>query len=248
MRVVKFKSHYDHNTWGLRLEKLKMIFNAQEVKNLDDYQKAHQYHPFTCPNRGDGKHYDNGIDLGGLIPTINGWICQYCDYTQDWAHGFMKEQKNEIGILIIILIVALSGIWCGWQLANLWHDEPVYNLKIDYPTLTNYNPNELFKNIAKQNTSRYSKLEKIEKWRKKDCGCGDDCACRDLNQSEPIRMVRNYGSSDDDCACKANPPHVVCNNCNRVGYKEIQSCPKCHDDNGNFKSVRTNQNGQELWI
>ena len=48
-------------------------------------------HPFTCPNRGDGKHFDNGIDKGALIPTVRGWICQCCDYTQDWAHDFMLD-------------------------------------------------------------------------------------------------------------------------------------------------------------
>lgn len=43
-------------------------------------------HPYTCPNRGDGRHFDNGSDLGALIPTVRGWICQCCDYRQGWAH------------------------------------------------------------------------------------------------------------------------------------------------------------------
>ena len=51
-------------------------------------------HPFTCPARGDGRHFDNGSDLGALIPTVRGWICQSCDYTQGWAHGFMKDGRD----------------------------------------------------------------------------------------------------------------------------------------------------------
>jgi len=50
-------------------------------------------HPFTCVNRGDGKHFDNGADLGILTPTVRGWECQYCDYTQDWAHDFMANPE-----------------------------------------------------------------------------------------------------------------------------------------------------------
>ncbi len=72
----------------------KTVFSADEVERLDRHQKAGRFHPFTCPNRGDGNHRDNGIDLGGLIPTTRGWICQYCDYTQNWAHGFMKGNSD----------------------------------------------------------------------------------------------------------------------------------------------------------
>ena len=70
----------------------KNVFTSEEVKNLDQAQKSGMFHPFTCPNRGDGNHFDNGIDLGGLIPTVRGWICQCCDYTQDWAHPQMTKK------------------------------------------------------------------------------------------------------------------------------------------------------------
>ena len=45
-------------------------------------------HPFTCGNRSD--HPVVAGDKGVLVPTVRGWICPFCDYTQDWAHGFMK--------------------------------------------------------------------------------------------------------------------------------------------------------------
>ena len=75
------------------------IFNAKQVEKLHRYQFGpwtHNMcmHPFTCPNRGDGNHFDNGSDLGALIPTTRGWICQSCDYTQGWAHQFMMQGPN----------------------------------------------------------------------------------------------------------------------------------------------------------
>ncbi len=71
------------------------VFSHEEVKNLHHYQFMANMHPFTCPNRGDGNHFDNGSDLGALIPTIQGWICQSCDYTQNWAHEWMKKSSEK---------------------------------------------------------------------------------------------------------------------------------------------------------
>lgn len=78
------------------------IFSPAEVVRLHQYQfgpwghpldpRAHlppRMHPFTCPNRHD--HPEIGGDNGILIPTVRGWICQFCDYTQNWAHDFMKR-------------------------------------------------------------------------------------------------------------------------------------------------------------
>jgi hypothetical protein len=70
-------------------------FTPEQVRNLFAYQQAGRFHPFTCGNRGDGKHYENGIDLGGLIPTVRGWVCMYCDYKQDWAHEFMTQEQSK---------------------------------------------------------------------------------------------------------------------------------------------------------
>lgn len=61
-------------------------FTADEVLALDKYQRKGEMHPYTCPNRGDGDHRENAVDLGALVPTVRGWICPYCDYTQNWAH------------------------------------------------------------------------------------------------------------------------------------------------------------------
>lgn len=70
---------------------MKNVFIADEVANLDKHQTGGRFHPFTCANRGDGNHRVAYGDLGALIPTVRGWVCPFCDYTQDWAHGSMKE-------------------------------------------------------------------------------------------------------------------------------------------------------------
>ena len=59
-------------------------FTPEEVANLQAYQNAGIFHPFTCGNekcRAD------------LVPTTNGWICPRdgCGYTQNWAHEFMMD-------------------------------------------------------------------------------------------------------------------------------------------------------------
>lgn len=64
-------------------------FTAEQVVNLDAYQHACLAHPFTCGQRDDHP-FHNG-DQGILIPTVRGWICQFCDYTQDWAHAQMAD-------------------------------------------------------------------------------------------------------------------------------------------------------------
>lgn len=67
------------------------VFTPDEVVNLDKYQREGRFHGFTCGNRGDSNHRVVGGDKGLLIPTVQGWVCQFCDYTQDWAHEFMKK-------------------------------------------------------------------------------------------------------------------------------------------------------------
>jgi hypothetical protein len=68
-------------------------FTPEQVAEMEKYQRAGEFHPFTCGNRGDGKHGDIDGDTGILVPTVRGWICRYCDYTQGWAHPFMTGEK-----------------------------------------------------------------------------------------------------------------------------------------------------------
>ena len=53
------------------------------------WQRSRKVHPFTCGDRADHPVMDG--DKGVLVPTVRGWICPFCDYTQDWAHSFMCQ-------------------------------------------------------------------------------------------------------------------------------------------------------------
>lgn len=59
------------------------VWTPDQVVQMNRHQREGKFHPYTCANRGDGNHRGEGI----LVPTVRGWVCQYCDYTQTWAHG-----------------------------------------------------------------------------------------------------------------------------------------------------------------
>lgn len=58
---------------------VKAPFTPEQVKSLNDYQDSGVFHPFTCECRAN------------LIATEKGWICNCCNYTQNWAHDFMLD-------------------------------------------------------------------------------------------------------------------------------------------------------------
>jgi hypothetical protein len=80
------------------LERIQAPFTAAQVRGLNEYQTGTAFgmhmHPFTCAERGDGQHGEEGGDTGVLIATAEGWVCPWCDYTQDWAHGFMANSRD----------------------------------------------------------------------------------------------------------------------------------------------------------
>lgn len=63
-------------------QKIKAPFTPEQVAMLKRWQCNSTAHPFTC-----GKCHETS----NLIPTEAGWVCDYCDYTQDWAHTFMVD-------------------------------------------------------------------------------------------------------------------------------------------------------------
>jgi len=54
-------------------------FTPEQVRHLNEFQNAESVHPFTCKC---------GVNL---VATEAGWICNECEYTQDWAHDFMAD-------------------------------------------------------------------------------------------------------------------------------------------------------------
>lgn len=70
----------------------------EQVKNLNDYQEAGAFHSFTCSACRDNPknhQYDPKFECSILVgdfpltATNTGWICNSCNYTQNWAHDFM---------------------------------------------------------------------------------------------------------------------------------------------------------------
>jgi hypothetical protein len=62
---------------------MKAPWTEEQVSKLNKFQSRGIMHPFTC----SGGH-------GNLIATKDGWICEKCDYTQDWAHAMMLEAAD----------------------------------------------------------------------------------------------------------------------------------------------------------
>ena len=85
-------------------------FSADEVVNLATHQSSSDFHSFTCPNRGDGNHRDVFGDLGALVPTVRGWICPFCAYTQDWAHEQIKSGKTTSHLFSITVGMAEQAV------------------------------------------------------------------------------------------------------------------------------------------
>lgn len=75
---------------------LKALWTDEQVENLNKYQKAGAFHPFTCGNNGMPGYHAGQSDL---VATKAGWICPLCDYTQDWAHEFMFTEEARISWL-----------------------------------------------------------------------------------------------------------------------------------------------------
>lgn len=72
---------------------IKAPWTFEQVTALNEYQRRGDFHPFTCGNRDD--HPMVAGDKGVLIATTRGWICPYCDYTQDWAHEGMLNPPRR---------------------------------------------------------------------------------------------------------------------------------------------------------
>ena len=68
-------------------DKITTPFTEEQVEALNAYQEEGRFHPFTCGN--DSRHRN-------LVATPEGWRCPDCDYTQNWAHGFMAQPRKDV--------------------------------------------------------------------------------------------------------------------------------------------------------
>lgn len=62
-------------------------WSAQQVEQLNRYQREGWFHPYTCGRRG--------FHDANLVATSGGWYCpvEGCDYTQDWALEGMASKE-----------------------------------------------------------------------------------------------------------------------------------------------------------
>lgn len=54
-------------------QKIQAPWTREQVLLLNKYQNNYKVHEHTC------------VEGDKLVATINGWICPYCSYTQDWV-------------------------------------------------------------------------------------------------------------------------------------------------------------------
>lgn len=59
-------------------------WTQDQVNNLMLYQRAGFVHPYTCGNDQCGANLD---------PTLYGWQCPKCDYTQNWCHQAHADNR-----------------------------------------------------------------------------------------------------------------------------------------------------------
>lgn len=77
------------------MDKIEAPFTKEQIHALIVYQASAAFHPYTCPNRGDGEHLMEQHE-GMLYPTRNGLICAFCGYLQTWAFHIPSEQVEKI--------------------------------------------------------------------------------------------------------------------------------------------------------
>ena len=86
-------------------DKVTAPFTDEQVEQLNRFQQAGRFHPFTCCSTGPADICERRLHTGDgeLIATADGWVCPCGHYTQTWAHGFMADGstvKPSFGVVI----------------------------------------------------------------------------------------------------------------------------------------------------
>lgn len=72
-------------------------WSADQVAALNRWQHTDRVHPFTCPEHAAPDHAGHPV----LRATTAGWVCDACDYRQDWAWQAMTEPVPELAAVVI---------------------------------------------------------------------------------------------------------------------------------------------------
>jgi hypothetical protein len=65
------------------MEKVFAPWDSIQIESLRAFQAVGVLHPYTCGNGG----HSHGV----LKATRDGWVCEHCDYKQDWALEIMTD-------------------------------------------------------------------------------------------------------------------------------------------------------------
>lgn len=82
------------------MDEVKAPFTADQVASLNGFQIHSMMHPFTC-----GEDICRRKNQSVLYALEDGWHCWYCDYTQDWAHGYMTDRSWETAAKAILKVI-----------------------------------------------------------------------------------------------------------------------------------------------
>ena len=71
-------------------------FTPEQVEQLNLFQQAGRFHPFTCYSSGPPDRCERRLQKsdGELTATLEGWVCACGFYTQQWAHDFMAQPSS----------------------------------------------------------------------------------------------------------------------------------------------------------
>lgn len=112
-------------------------FTLAQVQALNEAQlhlhidPLRAIHPFTCANRGDGSHGEEGGDLGVLIATPGGWVCPHCDDTQNFAHDAMAQCLDVKDVNVTQVAQRLRTYEALYRADKFWTDGSSPNLGVE---------------------------------------------------------------------------------------------------------------------
>lgn len=85
---------------------IKSPWDSETVDRLNEWQQSGLVHPYTCGKRRTDEHHLDGE--GVLKATTDGWVCPFCDYTQDWAILPSRKALDELKQMAVRLTAPAS--------------------------------------------------------------------------------------------------------------------------------------------
>ena len=78
----------------LKNKTIKAPFTKEQVTNINIFQNNGRFHPFTCDCSEIDSDEHKG-QRGVLVATVEGLVCPYGKYKQNWVDSFMTEPDER---------------------------------------------------------------------------------------------------------------------------------------------------------